>query len=155
MDRKHRDKEYREKNKEKIKEYREKNKEKIKEYREKNKEKIKELKKQYYQNNKEKIKEQKKKYRENNKEYYREKQKEYQQTEQGKKSFKISDWKRAGVISDDFNSLYEHYINCKNCEECNVELQNGNLVNKRCLDHDHKTGLFRNVLCNSCNLKRH
>ncbi len=96
-----------------------------------------------------------KQYRDDNKEKIKERNRLYFQSKSGKKSYKISSWKTAGVISDDFDSLYEHYINCKNCEECNVELQNGNLVNKRCLDHDHKTGLFRNVLCNSCNLKRH
>ena len=124
-----------------------------------NKDKIKERVKKYHNENKEKIKEYKKEYREKNKEktkqYYKEYKKNYEQPEEGKKKEKIRSWKKIGVKHDDFSSLYDYYLNCKNCEECDVELQIGNAVkNKRCLDHDHETGLFRNVLCNSCNLKR-
>ena len=125
-----------------MKEYREKNKEKSKLYYQANKEKYKENHKEYIKNNKEKIKEHDKEY-----------SKEYRKTENSKKSNQISCWKIRGVKNDDFSSLYDKYINCKNCEECNVELQTGNnMKNKRVLDHDHETGLFRNVLCNSCNL---
>ena len=80
----------------------------------------------------------------------------YRKTEKCIKLKKIVKWKIRGVKSDDFSSLYDYYLNCKNCEECNVELVSGNLgANKRCLDHNHTTGLFRNVLCNTCNLRRH
>ena len=156
-------KEYLEKNKEhikeqdrkRVKEYREKNKEHIKEqdrkrgkeYREKNKEK----KKEYYEKNKEQIKEKLKEYREKNKE----KLKESRQTEPVKKSKRITNWKISGLKSDDFDSLHEYYLNCKNCEHCNIELVQGRYgANKKCLDHSHTTGLFRNVLCNTCNTKR-
>ena len=139
--------EYYEKNKEKIKEYN-------KEYKEKNKEKIKEKAKEYKEENKEKIKEQKKeqnkKYREKNKEY----QKEYLKTEKGKKCFRIQNWKKRGIKSDNYDSLYEYYLNVKNCELCEIELVEGCKSNSRCLDHCHSTKLFRNVLCNSCNVKR-
>ena len=142
------DKEYREKNKEKINNYRieysKKNPEAVlatnKKYRDANKEKIKEFHKNLYKENKEKIDK---------------RNQEYNQTEAGKKSFRISAWKKRGVICDDFDSLYDKFINCKNCEECAVELVEGMYgANKRCLDHSHKTGLFRNVLCNTCNTKR-
>jgi hypothetical protein len=129
-------KEYNEKRKEKRKEY-------DKEYKEKNKEKIKQQSKEYYENNKEKIKEKNRKY-----------DKEYSQTEAGKKSYRIIKWKSRGLKNDDYNSLYDYFINCKNCELCNVELVEGNKGNGKCLDHDHETGLFRNVLCRSCNVKR-
>ena len=107
--------------------------------------------KEYYEKNKEQLKE----YKETNKEKIKEQKKKYYQTEAGKKTTRISDWKQAGVINDDFSSLYEHYINCNKCEICSIDLVEGRYgANRRCLDHDHTTGLFRNVLCNSCNVKR-
>jgi len=121
-------------------------------YREKNKEKIKEQNKEYYEKNKEKIKEKNKEFYENNKAYM----KEYYQTEQGKKSYRISHWKGRGVISNDYDALYNQYINTSNCENCNVELTEDRYITPttRCLDHEHTTGEFRNILCNMCNIKR-
>jgi hypothetical protein len=158
---------YREENKDKIKEKRKdylkeyytNNKDKInqqnKEYYTNNKDKIKQQNKERYEANKEEIKENHKKYRENNKNIIKEKLKEYNQTENGIKTRRIRTWRRLGVICEDFDNLYEKYINTNNCEECNVELISGIYgVNKKCLDHDHETGLFRNVLCHICNLKR-
>jgi hypothetical protein len=117
-----------------------------------NREQQKERKKIYYENNKDKCKATRKIYYENSKD----KIKEYNKTEQGKKINRISTWKSYGIINDDFDALYEYYINCNNCEECGIELIEGIYgSNKRCLDHDHETGLFRNVLCNTCNLRRH
>ena len=120
-----------------------------------NKDKIKERVKKYHNENKEKIKEYKKEYREKNKEktkqYYKEYKKNYEQPEEGKKKEKIRSWKKIGVKHDDFSSLYDYYLNCKKCEECGKEDIKG--CNKH-LDHNHATGLFRNVLCNSCNLRR-
>ena len=107
--------------------------------------------KKRYENNKEKMKENNKKYREKNKE----KLKEYRQTPEGIKSIRISKWKCSGVKCDDFNELYEKYIHSTNCELCFIQLTEGKIKTKttRCLDHDHYTGLFRNVVCLSCNLK--
>ena len=119
------------------------------------KERKKEYMKEYNEKNKEKIKEYDKQYRQNNKEKKKEYDKKYNQTEAGKKSTRISSWKKRGVISDDFDKLYEIYINTNNCQECNVELIEGRYGNnKKCLDHCHITGQFRNVLCNGCNVKR-
>ena len=110
-----------------------------KNYREKNKEKIDVRAKEYYEKNKEKILTH---------------AKEYSKTESGKKSCRISVWKFNGLIHGDYDALYEHYINTKNCDYCNVELIEGCGKTARCMDHSHKTNLFRNVLCNSCNTKR-
>ena len=53
------------------------------------------------------------------------------------------------------HSLYEKYMNTNNCENCDIELVRGaGLSNKKHLDHDHNGGLFRNVLCGNCNIKR-
>lgn len=81
--------------------------------------------------------------------------KQYRLTEQSIKSQKIGSWKHYGVICDDFDKLYNYYINCWNCEKCGIELINGRHgANKKTLDHNHKTGEFRNVLCNTCNTKQ-
>ena len=134
MDKKAYMKEYRAKNKEKIKEYqkewREKNKEYDKEWREKNKEKIKEKRKEY--------------------------NKEYVKTPNGKKKITICSWKEIGLISEDYDSLYQKYIESKNCEECGCEYgkyKDGS-GKWRCMDHCHITGVFRNFLCNRCNIRR-
>ena len=96
-----------------------------------------------------------KKYRENNKEKITEYDKEYRQTEAGRKSHRINNWKQYGIIRDDWDALYNRYLTTLNCEDCNCELVEGRCgANKRCLDHDHTTGEVRGIVCNTCNLKR-
>jgi hypothetical protein len=124
-------------------------------YREKNKEKAKEYQKQYRENNKEKRKEGQKQYKENNKE----KLKLYQQSPAGRKSLRISKWKFYGIITDDYDALYYHYLNTAYCDACRVELtyDRHTTATTKVVDHDHKitdAPNFRNILCNSCNVKR-
>ena len=100
-----------------------------------------------------------KKYRENNKEHIRQRVKAYHKTPTAIKSKKISEWRFIGVIETEqytFDELYETYLYHTNCEECDVELTTGRFITKttKCLDHDHETGKFRDILCHSCNVKR-
>ena len=107
----------------------------------------------YYQKNKEKILKQKKEYCEKNKEEIAKQKKEYKQTERGKKCQRIDNWKHRGVKCDDWDKLYDYYVSVKYCEECNCLLDDCS-KSRKCLDHSHTTGLFRNVLCHICNVKR-
>jgi hypothetical protein len=81
--------------------------------------------------------------------------KEYRASEEGIKSARITKMKQYGIISDDYDALYEKWKNTTHCEECNVELVGGNLGrNRKVIDHDHSTGLFRNIICHRCNFER-
>ena len=87
------------------------------------------------------------------KQYSKEYNKEYLKTEKGHIISTIANWKRGGLIcdsKDDYELIYFTYLNSSHCEKCNKEYSK---KNKKCMDHDHKTGLFRNILCNSCNCK--
>lgn len=88
-------------------------------------------------------------------EEYKKRMAEYRQSEAGKKSSRISGWKQWGIISDDYDALYTKWKETTRCEECNIELIEGNEgKHKKVIDHDHNTGIFRNIVCNSCNVKR-
>jgi len=127
-----------------------------KKYRKNNKEKQKEYKKKYYGNNKEKQKEYGKKYYDKKKDKLLEQKKEYRKTINGIKSNKINSWKRQGVVCNNFEALYNHYTSTAYCDYCRVELTIDKKITStmKCLDHCHETGLFRNILCHSCNCKR-
>mgnify|MGYP003656731568 CR=1 FL=1 len=157
---------YREANKEKVAEkqrkYQEDNREKLaeakKQYREANREKIAETNRKYHEANREKIKQ----YRENNKKKIAETNRQYQQTPMRKRSNRIFGWKRQGIklpeeYGENWDIFYEEeYLSTTNCEVCGVELTEDkrSTSTTKCLDHNHITGLFRNVLCHACNTKR-
>tara|TARA_R110002153_G_C12971243_1_gene461309 strand:+ start:65 stop:532 length:468 start_codon:yes stop_codon:yes gene_type:complete len=147
------------KNKEEQREYhrqyRINNAEHIKQWRIDNAEKIAETNKQYKIDNAEYVKQ----YRQDHKEKIAEYNKQYRQTAQGRKVNRIGGWKHAGLVDsqkDNYESLYNHYINTAQCEHCNVELTEGkyNTSTTKVLDHSHITGEFRNILCLACNIRR-
>jgi len=83
------------------------------------------------------------------------KQRVYLQTPAGKKSQRISNWNRRGIIYSDYDALYERYMATTHCEKCNVVLTDGLSRTGRCVDHDHSIDDRENVraiLCMACNL---
>jgi len=84
----------------------------------------------------------------------KEKMKEYRQTVNGKMSIKISEWKKSGLICDDYwdyFTIYYHWLGSTHCEKCNKEFDNTK-HNDKCMDHNHITGEYRNILCLICNV---
>ena len=74
------------------------------------------------------------------------------------KTCTISDWRRNGLILTSEDEGYEIYWRKQlstHCEKCGNKYKS---TKDKCMDHSHcihdKYGYFRNILCNSCNLKR-
>ena len=57
-------------------------------------------------------------------------------------------WKQYGLIMDNFESIYNEYIYQTNCELCGKPFETSR---DRQMDHNHKTGEFRNIVCKRCN----
>ena len=76
----------------------------------------------------------------------------YKKTKKGRMVNKISIWKHNGLKVDnpeDYLTIYYHWLSSTNCEKCNKEYTEKNF---KCMDHNHNTGEYRNILCNNCNL---
>ena len=63
-------------------------------------------------------------------------------------------WKKRGLIckeNESYKDIYYHVMSINNCNLCNIKFNDKNYSEKRCMDHCHVTGYFRNVLCHRCN----
>jgi len=70
----------------------------------------------------------------------------------------IRDWRQQGLIvtsKEESDEIYYRRENSTHCEKCGNEYRS---TQDRHMDHSHdihdKFGFFRNILCQSCNLKR-
>ena len=80
----------------------------------------------------------------------------YNQTPAGKKSQRISRWKSMGIISDDYDALYERFMATTHCEKCSVLLTGADPFTRttKSVDHDHDIKdreNVRGILCHACN----
>jgi len=119
----------------------------------KNKELIKESKnakeRERYHKNKEKEALRNKEYRANNKEKVALASKTYY--DNNKEKARIQQWKRRGIIDDDFTSLNEVFKQQTHCWICLEEYSN---KIRKCLDHDWEItddGNVRYICCHICN----
>jgi len=60
-------------------------------------------------------------------------------------------WKGRGLNMENFEEIYERYTMAIFCDICECVLE-GIGRNKKCMDHCHLTGEFRNVVCFYCNI---
>ena len=60
---------------------------------------------------------------------------------------------RYGITPEQYEELYQKAGGC--CEICRVavlrQVEEGGRARKACVDHDHKDGKVRGILCHSCN----
>ena len=77
--------------------------------------------------------------------------KAYEESDKYKKQSKIARWKHLGIITDDWENVYNIYIDTTNCDYCKKEFVNSL---ERNLDHDHSikdNNNIRGILCRVCN----
>ena len=84
---------------------------------------------------------------------YKDYKKAYNKTPKGIKNIKISKWKHSGIIDNDFDLLFDTYLNETHCWICGKKFILNKMYHGKCLDHDHKTGEPRYICCGYCNLK--
>ena len=97
------------------------------------------------------------------KEQERERNTAHKQSPAARKTKRIYDWKRAGIIVPDnnFDNFYDEYISVKICQKkvsCNGAILThdiGNTRTTKVVDHDHNITNkpnFRFICCNACNV---
>ena len=144
-----------EKRKQQVKDYYQSNKEKVKEYQKgyniANRDKVQQRQKEYqqkeYKKDPEKFHKRNKKWRDNNPE----KVKAYLESDLYKKLCKIASWKHHGIIQDDWDNIYDIYMNTTKCDYC---LKDFKSTLDRNLDHNHNItdrNNIRGILCRVCN----
>ena len=130
-----------------------------KKYRQKNPEKIAVINKLYNESHKEQIKIKRDIWLVDNRpranELARISQAKRRETAEGKKQYTLQNWKRL-KLKGNYDKIYEYYLKITHCQECECEfgVHGDGSGRFKCMDHHHPTGLFRNVLCNTCNVRR-
>ena len=78
-------------------------------------------------------------------------QKIYDSKHQGNTIYK---WKKYGLILKEgqtYKDIYSYVMSIERCQRCGINFDNEIHNQRRCMDHNHHTGYFRQVLCHRCN----
>lgn len=140
------DKEYWQKNKERLQQHRQKNKEKIstvnKKYREENKEKIQLWNKKWRLKNRVRIRQRYQEWKLKNTDKIKTRRQEYRKTHKEEEA-EYTRQKKYGLSKGKFSEMLSERKNC--CDIC------GEKMTQPQVDHDHNTHKIRGLLCKSCN----
>ena len=105
---------------------------------------------EWYQENKERVRQQKKRWKEENRERYLESERQRYWKDPAKHSKAVVDSRLRGILGR-MGMSWETYVEllARGCAACGApDSGNGRRLH---VDHDHKTGKFRGLLCASCN----
>ena len=80
------------------------------------------------------------------KQYGKERYQRMKDDPQEQKRCRIKGWKTQGLI-DDYERIHAIWIETTACMKCEKEISGRG----KCMDHDHITGLYREILCRACN----
>ena len=105
--------------------------------------------KKWYEANKQKKLEYNKQYRKENPE--KDKISHRKWAVKNHKKCRINTWKHRKIITDDWDNVYDIYMDTTNCNYCNKQFKN---KLDRNLDHDHTindSNNIRGIICRECN----
>lgn len=69
-----------------------------------------------------------------------------------KKKMRTYNWIRKGLVvedNDELDLIYKRWNETNVCDHCKTDFVT---LFHKCMDHDHRDGKFRNILCRSCNV---
>ena len=69
-------------------------------------------------------------------------------TEKRSRTVTIHNWKKRGLLVDDYYKVYQLWLDSTHCDKCACQYTE---ENKKCMDHCHRTGRFRGIVCHNCN----
>ena len=75
----------------------------------------------------------------------------YRATPEGQKERRLSNWKTKGLVGD-YDAIYEIYLKTTNCMRCSIQFSEETRNTRKCMDHDHETNEYRQMICHHCNI---